>query len=89
MVYLIFAIIYLVIVNIFLSFITIKIVKMNSAELAAALTKIGQQLSKAIEEVKSALKNAGNTTPEIDAALNNVAQVAQQLDDLNPDAPVE
>ena len=62
---------------------------MNSAELAAALTKIGQQLSKAIEEVKSALKNAGNTTPEIDAALNNVAQVAQQLDDLNPDAPVE
>ena len=74
---------------------------MNQAQLAAALgtvasslTAVGQQLDKATQEIVTAVQNAGNTSPEVDAALEQLTAVstalsaaAQGLDDLNPDAP--
>jgi len=60
---------------------------MTKAELAQALSDLGDQLAKALEEIRVALENAGNTTPEIDAALAKAKEVGQSLDDLNPDAP--
>ncbi|MBE7420674.1 MAG: hypothetical protein HS128_23505 [Ideonella sp.] len=74
---------------------------MNQTELktaldsiAAALGAVASQLDKATNEVIVAISNAGNTTPEVDAAVANLQQVAsalktatQTLDDLNPDAP--
>jgi ABC-type transporter Mla subunit MlaD len=62
-------------------------IKMTKAELAQALSDLGAQLTKALEEIRVAIENAGNTTLEIDAALAGAKEVAQSLDDLNPDAP--
>lgn len=73
---------------------------MNQAELATALggvsTALGEvaaQLDKGITEVIVAISNAGNTTPEVDAAVAGLRSIAtslkaatQTLDDLNPDA---
>jgi len=66
----------------------------TQAELAAHLGKIGDQLDKAqaeivaaIQALKDAIANAGNTTPEIDAALARLDTSAQGLDDINPDQP--
>lgn len=79
----------------------LKRIIMNQTELktaldsiAAALGAVASQLDKATNEVIVAISNAGNTTPEVDAAVANLQQVAsalktatQTLDDLNPDAP--
>lgn len=73
---------------------------MNQAELATALdglstslTATSDELNKAMAEIVAALKNAGNTSPEVDAAVaklqtvtDALATVAKSLDDLNPDA---
>jgi len=51
------------------------------------LTKIGAEISTLqtkVEELKAAAENA---SPELQAAVEAVAQQAQVLDDLNPDAP--
>lgn len=77
----------------------LKRIIMNQQELKTALegigTALGQvsaQLDKGINEVVIAISNAGNTTPEVDAAVTSLQQVAaalksatQTLDDLNPD----
>lgn len=60
---------------------------MTQKELAEALQKVNEQLQKAIKEIVTAVQNAGNTTPEVDAALQALQNAAQALDDLNPDAP--
>jgi uncharacterized hydantoinase/oxoprolinase family protein len=88
-----------------------KVVKvlMTQAELAQALadfqasqsqaqTDLSAQLNKALAEIIAAVQNAGNVTPELQAAVDNMRSaiaagdasakaVAQQLDDLNPDTP--
>lgn len=65
---------------------------MTQAELADHLTKVDDQLDKATAEIlasvqalKDALAAAGNTTPEVDAALARLDTSAQTLDDINPD----
>jgi ABC-type transporter Mla subunit MlaD len=74
---------------------------MEQAQLATALGSIadslgdvGTELGKATTEIVTAIGNAGSTTPEVDAAvtrLQNVAAslatAAKALDDLNPDTP--
>jgi hypothetical protein len=66
----------------------------TQAELATQLLAVRDQLTKASAEVQArvaaleaAIANSGNSTPEVDAALDAVKQIAQALDDLNPDAP--
>lgn len=80
----------------------LKRIIMNQQELATALeavrTSLGEvstQLDKGISEVVVAISNAGTTSPEVDAAVTSLQQIAaalksatQTLDDLNPDAPV-
>jgi ABC-type transporter Mla subunit MlaD len=61
-------------------------ITMNQAELAQALSDLGAQLVKALDEIKAAIQNAGEVTPEVQAALDNAKAVAQALDDLNPDS---
>jgi len=60
---------------------------MTKAELAQAINDASDQISKGIDEVKKAIEESGNSTPEIDAALNRLQGKTQELDDLNPDAP--
>lgn len=78
----------------------LKRIIMNQQELktalegiGAALSEVSAQLDKGINEVVIAISNAGNTTPEVDAAVTSLQQVAvalksatQTLDDVNPDA---
>lgn len=40
-----------------------------------------------IEALSDAVDTAGGTTPEVDAAMADLQSVAQQLDDIVPDAP--
>lgn len=75
-------------------------IQMNQAEQAAAieavatsLTATSDELNKALAEIIAATSNAGQTTPEQDAAMAKLqtvaaalAGVAKTLDDLNPDA---
>ena len=75
--------------------------KMNQAELAQKLGDLGTELTatadqmvKALGEIRTAIENAGNVTPEVETALNSAMAVAdrqkataQELDDLNPDNP--
>ncbi len=42
---------------------------MDNAQLAAALTSVSDQLSKATAEIVAAIGTAGQTTPEVDAAV--------------------
>lgn len=65
----------------------VKQIIMNQTELAQALADLGTQLNKALDEIRTAIENGGNVTPEVEAALNNAKAVAQALDDLNPDQP--
>lgn len=62
---------------------------MAQEQILAQLKAIGEQLTKAKDEITAALQNAGTITPELQAALDGLANVAQALDDINPDAPVE
>jgi chromosome segregation ATPase len=66
----------------------------TQAEQTAKLTAIGDKLDKAsaeilaaIQALKDAQANAGNTTPEEDAATARLETAAQSLDDIVPDAP--
>ena len=63
----------------------------TQAEIAEALTAIQVQLLKALDEIVLAIGNAGNSTPEVDEAVENLKAVAAALDNLNPDVepPVE
>ncbi len=61
--------------------------KMNKEELLVALSDIGAQLNKGIAEVIAAMQNAGNVPQEVVDKVTELKNIAQQLDDLNPDAP--
>lgn len=68
----------------------------NQAQLAAALTAIAAQVAKIgteteglkakVQELQDALNNAGNNTPEVEAALQALLAQVQKVDDLVPDA---
>lgn len=60
---------------------------MNKEELLVALSDIGAQLNKGIAEVIAAMQNAGNVPQEVVDKVTELKNIAQQLDDLNPDAP--
>lgn len=53
--------------------------------LADQLTKANTEIQAAIADLKTQIANAGNTTPEVDAALARVTAGAQTLDDIVPD----
>jgi hypothetical protein len=59
----------------------------DQTTLAATLSSIADQLTKATAEIVAAIAAAGNTTPAVDAAVAKLQGLAQALDDLNPDAP--
>lgn len=62
-----------------------ELMSMNQAELKNALTAIGDTLGKATDEIVLALNNLGQTSPEVDAAVERLRAAAKALDDLNPD----
>ena len=64
----------------------------TQAELQASLEALGTQLDKVSAELNTEIQNltdavaaAGNTTPEIDAAVQKMQQIVDALDALNPD----
>jgi len=66
----------------------------NQAELEVSLAAIKDQLVKASAEIQAriaalveAVNQAGSTTPGVDAAVAGLVNIAQILDDINPDAP--
>lgn len=72
----------------------IERVIMNQAELAQSLADIKAQADKSKNEIidkvttlEEKIVAAGNTSPEVDAALADLKTSVQGLDDLNPDAP--
>ena len=65
---------------------------MTQAELELALAAVKDQLVKASIEIQAriaalilAVEQAGATTPGVDAAVAGLKNVAQMLDDINPD----
>ena len=55
---------------------------------SATLTKIGEETKATLQKVQDlqdALNNAGNNTPEVDAALTALTTQLQVVDDLVPD----
>lgn len=61
---------------------------MNQQELQAALEAANAKIDKIVTEVQNlitAVQTAGNTTPEVDAAVASLQAKLQGLDDLNPD----
>lgn len=72
---------------------------MNQSELAQSLTETAAKVEKVgaetrtlltkVQELTDAVNNAGNTTPEVDAALQALQAQVAVVDDLVPDAPVE
>lgn len=72
----------------------VRTIMETQAELATKLTALGDQLTKVSAEISSeigtlqdAIAAAGNTTPEVDAALTRLQTLVDSLDALNPDAP--
>lgn len=66
----------------------------SQAQLATQLQDLATQTEKARTEVltkigdlEAAIANAGNTTPEVDAALAALKGAVQGVDDIVPDAP--
>lgn len=66
----------------------------DQTQLAADLQALTAQTEKAkaeiiakVAELEAAITNAGNTTPEVDAALAGLKAAVQGVDDLNADAP--
>lgn len=66
---------------------------MNMQELAQGLADLTAQTDKAraevvqkIADLEAAIANAGNTTPEVDAALEALKASVQASDDVVPDA---
>ena len=71
----------------------LKRIIMNMQELAQGLTDLKAQTDKAraevvkkIADLEAAIANAGNTTPEVDAALEALKASVQATDDVVPDA---
>lgn len=74
----------------------LKEIRMNQTEMAAALNKLGDQLTKVggettqlladIAALKTQIANA-DVTPDLQAAFDKVAAQAQKVDDMVPDAP--
>lgn len=64
-----------------------KQIQMNQEELKTALSGVATTLNKAKDEILNALANSGNTSPEVDAAVQALGDVAQALDNIVPDAP--
>lgn len=69
---------------------------MTQAELAQQLTDAAAEAVKSkaeivakISDLETAITNAGNTSPEVDAALANLKDAVKGIDDLVPDAPTE
>ncbi len=62
-----------------------KDISMNQTELLEALAAVGDQLQKATDEIVTAIAAAGQTTPEVDAAVERLKAASKALDDLNPD----
>lgn len=69
---------------------------LSQAEAAAELVRIKDQILKSraeilakIEALEIAQQNAGNVTPEVEAAMAELKDAAQATDDIVPDAPVE
>jgi len=69
-------------------------ITMNHAETAAALTAVGDRLTEAsteivarLQDLQAAITEAGNTTPEVDAALARVQTLAAALADIVPNDP--
>lgn len=58
---------------------------MTQVELTAQISAFSVKLSKAIEEIKAAVANQSNVTPELQAAVDNLGTLVQAADDLNPD----
>lgn len=74
----------------------INLIIMNQQELAASITAVKEQLGKVgteinakIDELTTALDNAGAVTPEVQEAIDGLKAAAQSLDDIVPDAPAE
>ncbi len=69
----------------------------SQAELAASLETVSAQVAKIgtetagllakVTDLEAAIANAGNTTPEVDAALAALRAQVQVVDDLVVDAP--
>lgn len=64
----------------------------SQAELAQQLSDLTAQTEKARAEIvgkvaslEEAITNAGNVTPEVEAALASLKAAVQSVDDLNPD----
>jgi len=71
----------------------LKRIIMNMQELAQGLTDLKTQTDKAraevvqkIADLEAAIANAGNTTPEVDAAIEALKASVQATDDVVPDA---
>lgn len=67
---------------------------MNQTEFAQALNDAKAQLDKAkteilakVADLETAVANAGNTSPEVDAAFAALKGSIQGVDDIVPDAP--
>ena len=59
-------------------------------DVTAAIAKIGTESSKTLQkvtELEEALANQGNTSPEVDAAMQALKDQVTLVDDLVPDAP--
>jgi len=71
-----------------------EIIMATQAELAQRLNDLHAQNEKAraeqaaaMQALRDALENAGNTSPEVDAAVERLAASIQSEDDENPDTP--
>jgi hypothetical protein len=61
---------------------------MTQQEAVDKLNQQAQQITKIRGEVQTlidAVNNAGNVSPEVEAAINNVGTALQGLDDMNAD----
>lgn len=66
----------------------------TQAELAQQLTDVATQVEKTkteittkISDLEAAIVAAGNTSPEVDAALASLKSAVQGVDDIVPDTP--
>lgn len=55
--------------------------------MAAQAKKVAAEQAAALQKVRDELANAGTSTPELDAAVDELAGTIQSQDDLNPDEP--
>lgn len=72
----------------------LKEIKVNQAEMTAAINAAADQLAKVKDEIQAstaqmtaAIEAAGQSTPQMDAALQRLQSLSADLDALNPDAP--